>query len=54
MTNISISSTKGASIDQFTNSTFNKVTFSSNTQSTVWSVTNTSVFNCVSCSPSYP
>jgi exo-poly-alpha-galacturonosidase len=54
MTNISISSTKGASIDQFTNSTFNKVTFSSNTQSTVWTVTNTSVFSCVSCSPSYP
>ena len=54
MTNISLSSTKGASIDQFTNSTFNKVTFTSNTQSTVWTVTNTSVFSCVSCSPSYP
>jgi len=54
MTNINLSSTKGASIDQFTNSTFNKVTFTSNTQSTVWTVTNTSVFSCVSCSPSYP
>lgn len=54
MTNIALSSTKGASIDQFTNSTFNKVTFTSNTQSKVWTVSNTTTFSCVSCTPSYP
>jgi hypothetical protein len=30
------------------------VTFTSNTQSTVWTVGNTTGLSCVSCSPSYP
>jgi exo-poly-alpha-galacturonosidase len=54
MTNIAITSTKGASIDQFNTGPFSGVTFTSNTQSKVWTVTNTTGLTCSGCSPSYP
>ena len=54
MTNVSLANTKGASIDRFNTGVFTGVTFTANTQSTVWTVSNTSGLTCVSCSPSYP
>ena len=54
MTKITIANTKGASIDQFNTGTFNTVTFTSNTQTKVYTVSNTTGLTCVSCSPSYP
>ena len=54
MTNLAIANTKGASIDRFNTGVFTGVTFTANTQSTVWTVSNTSGLTCVSCSPSYP
>jgi hypothetical protein len=54
LTNVSLTKTKGASIDQFNNGVFTGVSFISNSQSTVWTVSNASAISCVSCSPSYP
>jgi exo-poly-alpha-galacturonosidase len=53
-TNVTLNATKGASIDQFSTGAFNTVKFTSNTQSKVWTVTNTSGLTCSGCSPTYP
>jgi exo-poly-alpha-galacturonosidase len=54
LTNVSLTKTKGASIDQFNTGVFTKLTFTSNSQSTVWAVSNSTGISCVTCSPSYP
>jgi len=40
LTNVTLTKTKGASIDQFNTGVFTKLTFASNSQSTVWAVSN--------------
>ena len=54
LTNVTLTKTKGASIDQFNTGVFTGLTFVSNSQSTVWTVTNATGISCISCSPSYP
>ena len=54
LTNVTLTKTKGASIDQFNTGVFTKLTFTSNSQSTVWAVSNSTGISCVTCSPSYP
>jgi exo-poly-alpha-galacturonosidase len=54
LTNVTLTKTKGASIDQFNTGVFTKLTFASNSQSTVWAVSNSTGISCVTCSPSYP
>ena len=54
LSNVTLTSTKGASIDQFNTGVFNALSFVSNTQSKVWTVTNATGITCVGCSPTYP